>query len=72
MQFLHAIILDSGFGFIAVNQYFPTRLICLQFLQHAAILAHKNAYIAQVVNRESADTIGFVDKMVTWWTFELN
>ena len=28
--------------FLAVNQYFPTRLICLQFFQRAAILACKN------------------------------
>ena len=29
-------------GFLAINQYFPTCLICLQFLQCAAILARKN------------------------------
>ena len=27
-------------GFIAVNQYFPTRLICLQFVHMHAIIAH--------------------------------
>ena len=42
VQFLHAIILDSGLEAIAFNQYFSTRLICLQFLQGAAILACTN------------------------------
>ena len=29
-------------GFLAINQYFPTRLIGLQFLQRAAIIACKS------------------------------
>ena len=40
VQFLHAIILDFWAGFLAVNQYFPSLLICLQFLQSAAGIAH--------------------------------